>query len=128
MGVKMGAIASSVLGDFQYVSKITDVLGRWTTLYLIKSKSDTLGNFKLFVHSVIMPMGRRVHRLRADKGGEYIGKECRDYSTTSRVRSELAATATPREIGILERVGGVVFGMVRCRLAFRGPLTFLGGE
>ena len=124
----MGPISPSALRGFQYVSKITDVFSRWTTLYLMKSKSDTLDTFKLFVHSVVMPLGRRVHRLRTDKGGEYIGKYFRDYCVNSGVKLEFAATATPQQIGISERVGGVLVGMVRCWLASTGLPAFLWGE
>ena len=128
IGDLMGPISPSALRGFQYVSKITDVFSRWTTLYLMKSQSDTLDTFKLFVHSVVMPMGRRVHRLRTDKGGEYIGKDFRDYCINSGVKLEFAATATAQQIGISERVGGVLVGMVRCWLASTGLPAFLWGE
>ena len=74
IGDLMGPISPSALRGFQFVSKITDVFSRWTTLSLMKSKSDTLDTFKLFVHSVVMPMGRRVTGFAPTKEVSISGK------------------------------------------------------
>ena len=56
------------LGGYKYVFKISDEHTRWTEMYLLKSKDGALHAFQSFVHSMVIPSGVRVERLRADNG------------------------------------------------------------
>ena len=124
----MGPITPEALGGYKYVSKISDEHTKWTETYLLKSKDDALSTFQSFVQSVVIPSGFRVERLRADKGGEYIGKEFKDYCLQTGVSLEYASTNTPQQIGMSERVGRTLAAMVRCMLADSGLPKFLWGE
>ena len=77
---------------------------------------------------MVIPSGVRVQRLRADKGGEFIGNDFKDYCTQTGVLLEYASTNTPQQIGMSERVGGTLAAMVRCMLADSGLPMFLCGE
>ena len=77
---------------------------------------------------MVIPSGVRLERLRADKGGEFIGSGFKDYCTQTGVLLKYASTNTPQQIGMSERVGGTLAAMVRCMLADSGLPMFLWGE
>ena len=54
------------------------------------------------------------------KGGEYTGEEFRQYCLETGVIQEFAATNTPQQIGVCERLGRTLFVMVRYMLADSG--------
>ena len=80
------------------------------------------------MQSVVIPSGFRVERLRADKGGEYIGQTFKDYCLQTGIKFEYASTNTPQQIGMSERIGRTLAAMVRCMLADSGLPKFLWGE
>ena len=115
------------LGGYKYVSKISDEHTRWTEIYLFKSKDGALHTFQSFVQSTVILSGVRVEWLRADKGGEFIGNDFKDYFTQTGVLLEYASTNTPQQIGMSERVGGTLVAMIRRILADSGLPMFLWG-
>ena len=62
------------------------------------------------------------------QGGEYIGKEFKDYCLQTGVSLEYASTNTPPQIGMSERVGRTLVAMVRCMLADSGLPKSRWGE
>ena len=117
-----------VLEDQKYVSTISDENTRWTGVYLLKSKDGAFIEFQSFVQSRVIPSGacvERVERLRADKGGEFIGSDFKDYCTQMGVLMECVSINTPQQIGMHDRVGGTLATMVLYMLADSGLLTFL---
>ena len=121
----MGQFKPEALGGYKYVSRSSDEHTRWTEIYLLKSKDGALHTFQSFVQSIVISNGVRVERLRADKGGEFIGNDFKDYCTQTGVLLEYASTKTSQKIGISERVGGTLAAMVRCILADSGLPMFL---
>ena len=77
---------------------------------------------------MVIPSGFRVERLRVDQGGNYIGKEFKNYCLQTEVSLEYASTNTPQQIGMSERVGRTLAAMVRCMLADSGLPNFFWGE
>ncbi|CAM9991836.1 unnamed protein product, partial [Sphacelaria rigidula] len=72
--------------------------------------------------------GVQLERLRADKGGEFIGKNFRTYRRQTGILLEFASTNTPQRIRLSERVGRTLAAMVRWMLADSGLPTFPWGE
>ena len=124
----MGQFTPEALGGYKYVFKISDEHTRWTEIYILKSKDGALHAFQSSVQSMGIPSGVCVERLRADRGGEFIGHDFKDYCTQTGVLLECASTNTPQQIDMSERVGGMLAAMVRCMLADSGLPTFLWGE
>ena len=124
----MGQFTPEALGTYKFVSKIFDKHTRWTEIYLLKSEDGALQAFQSFVQSKVVPIGVRVEWLRADKGGEFIGNDFKDYCTQTGVLLDYASTNTQQQIGMSERVGGTLAAMVRCMLADSRLPTFLWGE
>ena len=111
------------IGGYKYVSKITDEYTKWTAVYLLTNKNQALKSLELFVGSMVIPFGGRIVRWRADKGGEYTGDEFRQYCLEKGIIQEFAATNTPQQSGVSDRVGRPLYAMVRCMLADSGFLS-----
>ena len=124
----MGPLTPEALGDYKFITNISDEHTKWAETYLLKSKHDALTSFQVFVQSVLIPSGFRTERLRVDKGGEFVRKEFQGYCLQTGVSLEYASTNTPQQIGMSERVGRTPAAMVRCMLADSGLPRFLWGE
>lgn len=98
-------------------------------IYLLRVVDATLHAFLSFVHAMAIPEGKRVERLRAYKGREFIGMDSKIYYCRQKgVLMEYASTNTPQQIDRSERVGWTLETMVLCMLADSGLSTFLWGE
>ena len=81
----VGPITPTALGGYKYMAKFPDHYSRLKVVYFIKAKSEALSPLVKFIQDVAIPLGLRVHRLRSDRGGEYI------LSTTSVVTARPSA-------------------------------------
>ena len=124
----MGPFAPAAHGGYKYVSKITDHFSRWNAVYLLCSKDQALASLQAYVTSTVIPFSSRIARFRADKGGEYTGKDFQAYCLETGIKQEFAATNTPQQIGESERVGRTLCAMVRCLLVDSGLPPNLWGE
>ena len=116
------------IGGCKYVSKITYEYIKWTAVYLMINKNQPLQSLQLFVGLTVIPFGSRIVRWRADKGGVYTGDEFRQYCLKIGIIQEFAATNTPQQIGMSERVGRTLCTIVECMLANSGFPTSIWGE
>ena len=124
----MRPFAPAAHGGHKYVSKITDHFSRWNAVYLLCSKDQALASLQAYVTSTGIPFSSRIVRFRADKGGEYTGKDFQAYCLETGIKQEFAATNTPQQIGVSERVGRTLCAMVRCLLVDSGLPPNLWGE
>ena len=76
----------------------------------------------------MIPLGKRVIRWRADKVGEFTGDEFKAYCLELDITHEFAATNRPQQIGVSERVGRPLCGMVRCMLVDGGLFSSIRGD
>ena len=111
-GDLMGPFTPEVYGGFKYARKITDQFTTWTAVYLLENKSSAFDSFCLFVTSAVIPCGGRVIRWRADKGGEYTSEAFKQYCLEFGITQEFAATNTPQQNVMSERVGRTLCIMV----------------
>ena len=98
----MGHFTPEELGGYKYVFKISDGHTRWTKIYLLKSKNSAFQVFQSFVQSMVIPSGVRVAQFRADRGGEFIDNDFKDYCTQTGVLLEYVSTNTPQQISMSE--------------------------
>ena len=126
-GDLMGPFKPSAREGYEYVSKITDQFTKWTAVYLLCTKNQALTSLQLFVTSTAIPFGSRVVTWRADKGGEYTGEDFKACCHETSITQQVAATSTPQQIGVLERVGRTLCAMVRCKRVDSGYDHFVGG-
>ena len=124
----MGPFTPEAYGSFKYVSKITDQFTRSIAVYLLENKSYAFDSFRLIVTSTVIACGGRVIRCRADKGGEYTSEAFKQDCLETGITPEFAATSTPPQNGMSERVGRTLCSMVRCLLVDSGLPPKLWGE
>ena len=72
---------------------------------------------------MVISFGGRIVRWRAEKGGDYTGKEFRQYCLDIGIIQEFATTNTPQQTGVSEHVGMTFCAMVRCMLTDSGFLS-----
>ena len=94
----------------------------------MENKSCAFDPFRLLVTSTATPCGGRVIRWRADKGGEYTSEAFNQYCLETGITQEFAATNTPQQNGVSERVGWTLCSLVRCLLVDSGLPPKLWGE
>ena len=75
----MGSFKPATRGGYKYVSKFTDQFTKWTAVYLLCTKDQSLASLQLFVTSTMIPFGSRIVTWRADKSGEYTGEDFKAY-------------------------------------------------
>ncbi|CAN0018413.1 unnamed protein product, partial [Sphacelaria rigidula] len=81
-----------------------------------KTKDETLTTLCRFIQDLSIPLGLRVHRLRSDRGGEYIADYFKKYCKTMGTRQEFTSPYTPQQNGISERDGRSILNVTRCLL------------
>ena len=77
---------------------------------------------------VAAPNGYHIEIFRCDKGGGNTGEEMRTYCRDAGIKLEYAATNTHQEIGVPERDGQTLAGIVRCLLRDGGFPANMWGE
>ena len=127
-GDLMDPFTPQAYGALKYVSKITDQFTKWTAVYLLENESCAFDSFALFVTSTFIPCGGQVIRWHADKGGEYTSEAVKQYCLETGPTQEFAATNTPQQNGVSERVGQTLYNMVRCLSVDRRLSPRLWGE
>ena len=124
----MGLLTPVALGGYKCVSKVTDECTKWTAVYLLTNKNQALQSRQLFIDSTAISSGGRIVRWRTDKGSEYTWEEFRQYCLESDIIHEFAATNTPQQLGVSERVEGTLCAMAQFMLADSGFPSSMRGE
>ena len=88
---------------YRYWVSFIDDYSRYTTVYLLKNKSDTAYAFKQFKAYAENQTGRSIKVLRDDKGGEYSSKEFAKYLALAGIDRQRTAPGTPQQNGVAER-------------------------
>ena len=88
---------------FKYFVTFIDHKSRYTWIYLIKNKSETLSCFKEFVSLIENQLGKRIKILRTDNGGEYTSNVFEDYLKTLGIIHQTTCPYTPEQNGVAER-------------------------
>ena len=112
-------------GGYECVSKITDQFTKWTAVYLLYTKDQALTSYQLFVTSTVIPLSSGIVTWQAEKGGEYTGEDFKVYCQEPGITQQFAATNTPQQIGVSDRVGRTLCTMVRCMRIESGLPPFL---
>ena len=107
--------------------KITNQFTKRTAVYLLANKSLTFDSVRLFITSAGIPCEGRVLHWRVDNGREDAVEVFKQYCIEKNIKEEFTATNTPQQVGVCERVGQALCGLVRCLLVDSGlPLKTWG--
>jgi transposase InsO family protein len=111
----------------RYILTLIDDCSRFTTIYLLKNKSEAFEKFKHFVEMVKTFFGKKPKVLRTDRGGEYMSIEFEEYLDAEGIQRNRTAPYTPQQNGVAERKNRTLVEMARCMLIdAKLPYTFWG--
>lgn len=72
-------------------------------MYFLKNKSEVAGYFQEYVNLLFTETGQRIHTLRADNGGEFMGNVFKSWLSEKGIRLETSTPHTPEHNGVAER-------------------------
>lgn len=100
----------------RYVLTFIDDYSRYSTVYLLKEKSETLSHFKQYVEMCKTMFGRKPKFIRSDNGGEYVNKQFIAYLQQEGIQQQRTAPYTPQQNGVAERKNRTLVEMARCMM------------
>ena len=114
-------------GGSRYMLTFTDDHTRYSTVYFIKSKSETISKFKEYVHSVEKQFGEKIKTLntlerndvkivRSDNGGEYKSSGFAEFCASKGIFHEFTNPYSPEQNGIAERLNRTIMEAARSML------------
>lgn len=87
----------------KYILTLVDDLSRYTVVYGLKSKSETLEKFKVFKALVENQLDEKIKKLRTDWGGEFVNQEMKKLLEESGIEHQVSCAYTPQQNGRVER-------------------------
>jgi len=82
---------------------------RFTSVYIIKRKSDVLDSFKEYQAEMEKQTGKRIKRLRTDGGAEYTSKEFENFLQQEGILKETTAPYSPQSNGVAEQANRTIY-------------------
>ncbi|GKB59637.1 putative RNA-directed DNA polymerase [Tanacetum coccineum] len=116
-----GPFINDISGHKYFITFIDDY-SRYTYVYLIKEKSESLDVFKIFKAEVENQLNRKIKIVRSDRGGEYYGKHSdlgqsprpfALYCQENGIVNQFTMPYTPQQNGVAERQNRTLIDMVR---------------
>ncbi|KAL0555831.1 hypothetical protein IC582_004332 [Cucumis melo] len=102
-------------GKNYYVSFVNDY-SRFTKIYLIKAKNEAGSMFLKFKAEYENQLGKKIKRLRSDRGGEYSDKTLKEFCESNGIIHEFTAPYSPQQNGIAERKNRTLKEMMNAML------------
>ena len=112
-----GPMSTDSVGGSKYYVTFIDDYTRYTVLYTMKSKSETLSKFREYValmenatgHKVLQL--RTVKRIRSDNGGEYTSKAFDEFCKGKGIKHEFTIPYSPQQNGVAERMNRTILDL-----------------
>uniref|UniRef100_A0AAG5DV13 Retrovirus-related Pol polyprotein from transposon TNT 1-94 n=1 Tax=Anopheles atroparvus TaxID=41427 RepID=A0AAG5DV13_ANOAO len=112
-----GPMRTATLGGKRYFLTFIDDFSKYTVVFLLKQKSETLNCLKEYVELIRNKFGKKPKVLRSDNGGEYVGKEFKEYLKNNGIVGQFSSPYSPQQNGTAERKNRYLVEMVRCMLS-----------
>ncbi|OAE22908.1 hypothetical protein AXG93_2777s1000 [Marchantia polymorpha subsp. ruderalis] len=109
-----GPLSSKSLSGSRYILTITDDFSRFSWLYFLKKKSETLVKFKQFKSMIELQTSHRIKAIRSDNGEEYISQDFIRFCDESGIIRQLTQTYTPHQNGVAEQKNRTLLDKARC--------------
>ena len=98
-----GPIKEPSIGGMRYMVTFIDDFSRYVWVFFMKEKSNTFSKFKEFRESVEEEVGKKIHCLGTDNGGEFGLREFSQYLRECQIRHQYTYVNTPQQNGVAER-------------------------
>jgi transposase InsO family protein len=93
------------LGGALYILTVTDLYSKASLVRFLKRKSETAETLQEIISMLELQLGRRVKRVRSDRGGEYMGEELQSYFRRKGIIHQTTVPHTPQQNAVAERLG-----------------------
>ncbi|KAH9109556.1 hypothetical protein AeMF1_015388, partial [Aphanomyces euteiches] len=103
-----------------YYELYVDEASRFKWLFLLKSKSETLDNFKKFHVYAERQFGRKIKTIMTDNAQEYLAKALTVFCSSVGIEQLYTNVCSPEENCIAEQPNNVLMNKVRCLLQDTG--------
>ena len=114
-------------GGNRYFITFIDDFYKFTYVYLMKNKSDAFENFKTYLHEVENQFGRKIKRIRSDRGREYESNEFNSFVRSLGIIHETTPPYSPSSNGVAERKNRTLVELTNVMLIeSHAPLNFWG--
>ena len=111
----------------RYIITFIDDFSKYTTLYLLKNKNDAFEKFQDFFKKVENQFGRKIKRIRSDKGREYESSAFNSFVQSLGIIHKTTAPYSPASNGAVERKNRTLIELTNAMLIeFGAPLHFWG--
>lgn len=115
-------------GGRRYFLTFIDDFSRYSTVYLLREKSETFEALKDFVQQMKTQFGRPPKIVRSDQGGEYRGNEVKKFLKSEGILQQFTVAYTPQQNGVAERKNRSLVEMARCLILDSGMHYRYWGE
>ncbi|KAJ9547812.1 hypothetical protein OSB04_020355 [Centaurea solstitialis] len=112
-----GPFSLTTRNGHRYFITFTDDFSRFGYVYLMRNKSESFDFFKEFQNEVENQLGKKIKRLRSDRGREYLSQEFIDHLREHGIVSQLTPPGTPQHNGVSERRNRTLLDMVRSMMS-----------
>ncbi|KAL0302302.1 UNVERIFIED_CONTAM: Retrovirus-related Pol polyprotein from transposon TNT 1-94 [Sesamum calycinum] len=99
-----------------------------TVMFLMKNKDEALDKFILFKNEAETQTGKKLKRLRSDRGGEYESSKFTEYCQTFGIIHEETPPYSPSSNGVAERKNRTFKDMINSLLLTSGLPKYFVGE
>jgi hypothetical protein len=98
-------------GNKKYIISFIDDYSKFTQVYLMKNKSESLDKLKKFIAEIGIP-----RELHTDNGGEYTSNAFKEFCIEKSIKQTFTIPYTPQQNSIAERFWKTLMAMIRAML------------
>lgn len=107
---------------------LVDDYSRYSVIYLLQHKSDAEEKVREYCNMVKNQFGHYPKCIRSDGGGEYSGRNLKNFFAEHGIVHQMSAPYSPQQNGVAERKNRYLKEMMRCMLAESGLDKKFWGE
>src|SRR6266498_3454152 len=98
-----GTTTYKSIGENLYCLVIVDDYSRYSWVFFLQEKSETMSIFKKFAKRAQNLFGNSIVKIQSYNGSEFKNSHIDDYCDEHGIKHELSSTYTPEQNGVVER-------------------------
>lgn len=114
-----GPMETTSVGGSRYFLLLKDHYSKFRFVYFLKTKTDIVSKFKMFLASAKRHTGRDVKIIRTDNGLEFVNSEVKSVLDSYGIHHQKSVSYCPRQNGKIEREMRTVVESARTMLISR---------
>ncbi|GJS46586.1 retrovirus-related pol polyprotein from transposon TNT 1-94 [Tanacetum coccineum] len=123
-----GPMRVASINGKKYILVIVDDYSRYTWVYFLHSKDETLEIIKKFIAQVQLNYDAKIHKIRTDNDIEFKNATLKAHYEKLGIMQQFSTAQTPQQNGVVERRNRTLVEVVRTMLIFSRLPEFLWAE